>query len=55
MEGNGFCPSIVTYNSLISAYARDGLLDEAMDLKKKMTGKGIKPDVLTYTAFSIRI
>ncbi|KAK9268442.1 hypothetical protein L1049_000192 [Liquidambar formosana] len=49
MEFNGFSPSIVTYNSLISASARDGLLEEAMELKTQMVEKGIKPDVFTYT------
>ncbi|KAI9180509.1 hypothetical protein LWI28_005497 [Acer negundo] len=32
MDTKGCLPSIVTYNSLISAYARDGLLKEAMEL-----------------------
>ena len=49
MESSRFAPSIVTYNSLISAFARDGLLDEAMELKRQMVEKGIEPDVFTYT------
>ncbi|KAF2320965.1 hypothetical protein GH714_032242 [Hevea brasiliensis] len=49
MESNGFSPSIVTYNSLISAYVRDCLLREAMELKAQMVEKGIEPDVFTYT------
>ncbi|KAI3914093.1 hypothetical protein MKW92_052202 [Papaver armeniacum] len=49
MEVNGFSPSIVMYNMLISVYAKDRLLDEALELKWLMVEKGIGLDVFTYT------
>lgn len=49
MENIGFAPSVVTYNSSISAYASDGLFVEMMELKTQMVGKGIMPDAFTCT------
>lgn len=40
MEISGISPSIETYDSLISTYARVGLIEESMDLKNQMREKG---------------
>ncbi|KAL5794656.1 hypothetical protein ACOSP7_003250 [Xanthoceras sorbifolium] len=46
METNGCLPSILTYNSLISTYARDGLLEKTMELNTHMVKIGIRPNSL---------
>jgi pentatricopeptide repeat protein len=49
MEACGVSLTLLTYNSLISSYAKDGMLPEAIELKEQMQLKRIKPDVVTYT------
>ena len=43
-------PDIVTYNTLINAYCREGLLDEVFEVMNSMPGKGLKPGLVTYNA-----
>lgn len=40
---------IVSYNTLISAFAANGDEDEMLDLLSEMKEEGIEPDCVTYT------
>ena len=40
----------MTYNTLINAYCRQGLLEEAFELMGSISGKGLKPCLCTYNA-----
>uniref|UniRef100_A0A6N2M6B2 Pentacotripeptide-repeat region of PRORP domain-containing protein n=1 Tax=Salix viminalis TaxID=40686 RepID=A0A6N2M6B2_SALVM len=50
MEGNGVYADMVTYNTLIGAYCREGLLEEAFQIMNSMAEKGLKPSLSTYNA-----
>ncbi|KAG1367701.1 pentatricopeptide repeat-containing protein, mitochondrial [Cocos nucifera] len=40
--------NVLTWNSLVSGYAQSGLLDEALELVKKMEGGGAQPNLTTW-------
>ncbi|XP_038987129.1 pentatricopeptide repeat-containing protein At4g01030, mitochondrial [Phoenix dactylifera] len=40
--------NVLTWNSLVSGYAQNGLLDEALELVKKMEGEGTRPNLTTW-------
>ncbi|KAK6925539.1 Pentatricopeptide repeat [Dillenia turbinata] len=50
MEVKGVFPDTVTYNTLINAHCRKGLMKEAFELMNSMLDKGLKPGVYTYNA-----
>ena len=50
MKEKGVYSDIVTYNPIINAYCREGHLEEAFELMKSMSNKGLKPGLFTYIA-----
>ncbi|CAE6206061.1 unnamed protein product [Arabidopsis arenosa] len=47
MEARGFCPGVVTYNSILRKLCEDGRIREANRLLTEMSGKKIEPDNIT--------
>ncbi|KAF7132012.1 hypothetical protein RHSIM_Rhsim09G0172900 [Rhododendron simsii] len=50
MLREGLKPNIVTYNSLIGAYASHGVNEEALSIFSEMKKNGFCPDVVSYTS-----
>lgn len=49
MIAEGPPPGNAVFNSVISGYSKAGDLGEAIQIKKLMESRGLKPDVYTYT------
>ena len=49
MEERGLAPDVVTYTSVIDAWAQQGSAEKAVALLEKMEERGLAPDVVTYT------
>ena len=49
MEGQVVRPNVVIYNMIVDGLCKDGLVTEARDLYSDVVGRGIDPDVFTYT------
>ncbi|XP_047319929.1 pentatricopeptide repeat-containing protein At4g21300 [Impatiens glandulifera] len=43
--------NVVAWNAMIGGYVQHGLMDEAMDIFRKMISTGIKPDKITFASF----
>lgn len=50
MEENGVKADVVCYNVLINVYCKGGMTEMALAIVKKMTDKGMKPNIITYSA-----
>ncbi|KAH1033261.1 hypothetical protein J1N35_045435 [Gossypium stocksii] len=48
LEENGPYPNVVTYNTVINAFCKQGLLKEGLVVFSGMLKKGIEPNVYTY-------
>jgi pentatricopeptide repeat protein len=44
----GIVPSVVTFNAMVDACARNGRMDAVPDLVKDMQSRGLKPNLVTY-------
>eukprot|EP00971_Amphidinium_carterae_P275162 5459587-Amphidinium_carterae.2 len=53
MEKSGMEVDIVAYNTVISACARAGEFEKVWDLFEQADGKGLEPDVHTYSALML--
>jgi pentatricopeptide repeat protein len=49
MIAEGILPNQNVFNTLINAYAKRGLVTEAMNILKEMTQQGVKPDMVSYS------
>ncbi|RCW19049.1 hypothetical protein GLYMA_14G184300v4 [Glycine max] len=49
MVSRGCYPDIVTYNILLAALCKDRKVDDAVEILKQLSFKGLKPDVITYS------
>ncbi len=48
---NGIKPDIISYNTVIYAYCRNGRMREASRIFSEMKDSGLVPDVVTYNTF----
>lgn len=48
MAGFGICPTIVTFNTMLDSYRKEGNVQEALDLLSEMQKKGCVPNDVTY-------
>lgn len=49
-EAGGMTPDVYTYSSLVSAYAKMGLVENALTTLTAMANLGVKPNVFTCSA-----
>ncbi|TYG87872.1 hypothetical protein ES288_A13G249700v1 [Gossypium darwinii] len=48
LEENGPHPNVVTYNTVINAFCKQGMLKEGLVVFSGMLKKGIEPNLYTY-------
>lgn len=48
MAGFGICPTIVSFNTMLDSYRKEGNVQEALDLLSEMQKKGCVPNDVTY-------
>lgn len=50
MVENGVAPTVVTYTTIINWLAREGCLDDALEMFDEMGRRGIAPNLVTYSS-----
>ena len=48
MSSDGIAPDIVSFNTIIGAYAREGRIDDVNALYDALQRQQLKPDVFTF-------
>ncbi|KAK4798034.1 hypothetical protein SAY86_030360 [Trapa natans] len=51
IQSLGRTPDLISYNTVIKGFRRQGLMQEAIGIFSEMSGRGIRPCIVTYNTF----